>query len=51
MFSVSSTSPREWNIPDGPAGFDAWFSKPRNPRRLWGAMPASLGSPAPAHAN
>jgi carbon storage regulator CsrA len=51
VFSVSSTSPREWNIPDGSAGFDAWFSKPLNPRRLWDAMQASLGSPAPAHAH
>jgi len=51
VFSVSSTHPREWNIPEGPAGFDAWFAKPLNPRRLWDAMQASLGSSAPAHAN
>ncbi len=42
VFSVSSIPPREWNIPEGPAGFDAWFSKPLNPRRLWDAMQASL---------
>ena len=46
-----STHPRELNIPAGPTGFDAWFAKPLNPRRLWDAMQASLGSSAPAHAN
>ena len=51
VFSVSSTHPRELNIPAGPTGFDAWFAKPRNPRRLWDAMQASLCSSAPAHAN
>jgi DNA-binding response OmpR family regulator len=51
VFSVSSTHPREWNIPEGPAGLEAWFAKPLNPRRLWDAMQASLGSSAPAHAN
>lgn len=41
VFSVSSTSPRELNIPDGPDGFDAWFPKPLNPRQLWDAIRAT----------
>lgn len=38
VFSVSSTSPRELNIPVGPIGVDAWFPKPLDPRRLWDAI-------------
>lgn len=42
VFSVSSTSPRELGIAEGPQGFDAWFSKPLNPRRLWDVMQETL---------
>lgn len=45
VFSVSGTSPRELDISDGPDGFDAWFSKPLNPRRLWEAMQRSVRDP------
>ncbi|MEO2091537.1 MAG: response regulator, partial [Gemmataceae bacterium] len=44
VFSVSSTSPRERNVPDGPGGFDGWFPKPLNPRRLWDAIQAASRS-------
>jgi carbon storage regulator CsrA len=46
VFSVSSTSPRELNIPDGPDGFDAWFPKPLNPQRLWNAILAATQASA-----
>ncbi len=46
VFSVSSTSPQEVNIPDGPTGFDGWFPKPLNPRRLWDAIQDSVQSPS-----
>ncbi|QJW95039.1 response regulator [Frigoriglobus tundricola] len=46
VFSVSSTNPRELNVPDGPGGFDAWFSKPLNPKYLWDAIQAAVRSPA-----
>ncbi len=42
VFLVSSMSPHEFDIPEGPEGFDAWFSKPLNPGQLWDAMQASL---------
>ena len=45
VFSLSSTSPRELNVPDGPTGFDGWFPKPLNPRRLWDAIQDALQSP------
>ena len=44
VFSVSSTSPEDLQIPDGPKGFDAWFPKPLNPRRLWDAMQVAVQS-------
>jgi len=34
IFAVSGTSPTELGLPTGPAGVDAWFSKPFNPARL-----------------
>ncbi len=46
VFSVSSTSPRELGIAEGPEGFDAWFPKPLNPRRLWDAMQEGLCTPS-----
>lgn len=49
VFSVSSTSPRELNVPDGPGGFDGWFPKPLNPRRLWDAIQAAVNSPVAAN--
>jgi carbon storage regulator CsrA len=49
VFSVSSTSPRELNVPDGPGGFDGWFPKPLNPRRLWDAIQSATQSPAAAN--
>ncbi|WP_439624746.1 response regulator [Gemmata sp.] len=49
VFSVSSTNPREVNVPDGPAGFDAWFPKPLNPKRLWDAIQDAVRSPATAN--
>jgi carbon storage regulator CsrA len=42
VFSVSSTSPQEVNVPEGPGGFDAWFPKPLNPRRLWDAIQGAV---------
>jgi carbon storage regulator CsrA len=38
VFSLSSISPEELKVPTGPTGFDAWFPKPINPRRLWDAI-------------
>ena len=38
VFSVSSTDPRGVNVPVGPGGFDGWFPKPLNPKRLWDAI-------------
>jgi carbon storage regulator CsrA len=49
VFSVSSTSPQELNIPFGPNGFDAWFAKPLNPRLLWDAIQTAVRSPASAN--
>jgi carbon storage regulator CsrA len=49
VFSVSSTSPSELNVPQGPGGFDGWFPKPLNPRRLWEAIQDALQSPAAAN--
>lgn len=46
VFSVSSTSPLDLGISNGPDGFDAWFSKPLNPRQLWEAMQESLAGPS-----
>lgn len=43
VFSVSSTNPRDLNIPDG---FDGWFPKPLNPRRLWDAIQTTINSTA-----
>lgn len=45
VFSVSSTSPRDLNVPEGPSGFDAWFPKPLNPRRLWDAIQNAVRVP------
>jgi CheY-like chemotaxis protein len=41
VFSVSSTNPRDLNIPEGRGGFDGWFPKPLNPTRLWEAIQAA----------
>jgi carbon storage regulator CsrA len=49
VFSVSSTPPSELNVPEGPGGFDGWFPKPLNPRRLWDAIQTALRSPATAN--
>ncbi|MCS6865773.1 MAG: response regulator [Gemmataceae bacterium] len=35
VYSMSSTSPKEVNIPVGPNGFDGWVPKPLNPHTLW----------------
>jgi carbon storage regulator CsrA len=49
VYSLSSTSPQELNVPDGPGGFDGWFPKPLNPRRLWDTIQDVLRSPALAN--
>ncbi len=41
-FSTSSTSPQELRVPDGPDGFDGWFPKPLDPRRLWAAIQSTV---------
>lgn len=41
VFSVSGSKPTEVNIPEGQAGFDAWFQKPLDPSRLWAAIQAT----------
>jgi CheY-like chemotaxis protein len=46
VFSVSSTNPKELNVPDGPDGFDGWFPKPLNPRGLWDAIRTVVHSSA-----
>lgn len=43
VFSVSSTNPRTLNVTDG---FDGWFPKPLNPRRLWDAIQVAMHSTA-----
>jgi carbon storage regulator CsrA len=49
IFTISSTSPEELGVRTGPEGFDAWFPKPLNPRRLWRAMQENLGRSAEAN--
>jgi len=49
VFSVSSTSPADLNVPEGVGGFDGWFPKPLNPRRLWDVLQTALRSPATAN--
>jgi CheY-like chemotaxis protein/sRNA-binding carbon storage regulator CsrA len=46
VFSVSSTNPKAFNVPEGPAGFNAWFPKPLNPRGLWDAIQSTVRAPA-----
>jgi carbon storage regulator CsrA len=49
IFTISSTAPEELGVRTGPEGFDAWFPKPLNPRRLWRAMQENLGRSAEAN--
>jgi carbon storage regulator CsrA len=49
VFSVSSTRPDATGEPGAFGGFDGWFPKPLNPRRLWDAMQDATGSPAAAN--
>jgi len=45
VFSVSGTRPDALSVPGVPGGFDGWFPKPLNPRRLWDAIQAATNSP------
>jgi CheY-like chemotaxis protein len=49
VFSVSGTRPDALGAAGAPGGFDGWFPKPLNPRRLWEAMQAAAASPAVAN--
>ena len=42
VFSVSGTRPDALSVP---GGFDGWFPKPLNPRRLWDAIQAATNTP------
>jgi carbon storage regulator CsrA len=44
VFSISSTPPEEVGIARGPAGIDAWFPKPLDPRPLWEAIRSQNGA-------
>jgi carbon storage regulator CsrA len=41
IFAVTGSSPSEFDLACGPAGVDAWFQKPLNPRRIVEAMSAA----------
>jgi carbon storage regulator CsrA len=49
VFSVSSTRPEALGLADAAGGFDGWFPKPLNPRRLWDAIQGAAGSTAAAN--
>lgn len=49
VFSVSGTRPEVVGGVGLTAGFDGWFPKPLNPRRLWAAIEAAAVSPAAAN--
>ncbi len=42
VFVVSGACPADLGVVTGPAGVDAWFTKPLNPRSLWEALQQSL---------
>lgn len=42
VFAVSGTKPQEAKVSIGPEGFDAWFTKPLNPTKLWEAIRSEL---------
>ncbi len=44
VFVVSGSSPQEAGIDPGRDGYDAWFQKPLNPRKLWEAIQKNLTS-------
>lgn len=43
VFAVSGRQPEEVGIPAGPAGVDAWFSKPLNPAQLMDTLALAVG--------
>jgi carbon storage regulator CsrA len=45
VYSVSSTPPTLAGVPDGSTGFDGWFPKPLDPRRLWHVIHDAMRSP------
>lgn len=45
VYSVSSTPPTAAGVPDGSTGFDGWFPKPLDPRRLWHVINDAMRSP------
>lgn len=49
VFSVSGTRPDALAGSGVAGGFDGWFPKPLNPRRLWAALQAAAASPAAAN--
>jgi carbon storage regulator CsrA len=49
VFAVSGSQPADLGIPSGPAGVDAWFTKPINPRGLWEALQQRLGAASQAN--
>jgi CheY-like chemotaxis protein len=49
VFSVSGTRPDTLDGSGAAGGFDGWFPKPVNPRRLWEALQAAAASPAVAN--
>jgi carbon storage regulator CsrA len=49
VFAISGISPEEVGVPKGPAGVDAWFPKPLNPRKLWQAIQESMTASAAAN--
>jgi CheY-like chemotaxis protein len=44
IFAVTGHSPEEYDLADGPAGIDRWFSKPIDPAVLLQEMSRELGS-------
>jgi carbon storage regulator CsrA len=42
VFGISGSTPEESGLNIGPAGVDAWFRKPINPRQLWDAIRKNL---------
>jgi carbon storage regulator CsrA len=42
VFAISGSQPKDVNVGIGPGGFDAWFTKPLNPSKLWDAIQSNL---------
>jgi carbon storage regulator CsrA len=42
VFAVSGSTPKDATVSIGPEGFDAWFTKPLNPTKLWEAIRSEL---------